>query len=295
MNDDTQVLAARAAARHGDVRSGTPPAGAGRYGGAGQQGAAGRSAGDRRYSGDAGYGGTGAPRPPGGDAHNASNGQYGQYGQKSRPVQAGAYGEPGAPSPAGRYGHPGPYGRTGRRAHGLVARPPGDPGGPSLHIRGMWSRWRATGRAVPAALDLRLSPGRRVAVLGGGGAGRSTLTSVLLGLLDYEGSVTLDGIEVRDLPRDRIRRIIGFAGRPPITAFRTAQARLAAARALLAEFPIVLFEEPDAHLDPATAEALLTDLLAAAGNRSVMLMTRRAEFPGADPVFKQVDETVTLS
>jgi ABC-type transport system involved in cytochrome bd biosynthesis fused ATPase/permease subunit len=52
--------------------------------------------------------------------------------------------------------------------------------------------------------------------------------------------------------------------------------------------PVLLLDEPTAHLDPGTAEELMSDLLAAAGDRSVLLVTHRPEG------LELVDEVVSL-
>jgi thiol reductant ABC exporter CydC subunit len=52
--------------------------------------------------------------------------------------------------------------------------------------------------------------------------------------------------------------------------------RLAVARALLAPGPVLLLDEPTSGLDPALADELLASVLAAAGERSVLLITHRA-------------------
>ena len=49
-----------------------------------------------------------------------------------------------------------------------------------------------------------------------------------------------------------------------------------------------VLDEPTAHLDPNTATELIHDVLAAAGDRTVLLITHRTE--GLD----LVDRTVTL-
>jgi ABC-type multidrug transport system fused ATPase/permease subunit len=64
--------------------------------------------------------------------------------------------------------------------------------------------------------------------------------------------------------------------------------RVALARALLSHAPVLVLDEPTAHLDPETAEQLVGDILSAAGGRSVLLITHRPE--GLD----RVDEVVTL-
>ena len=53
--------------------------------------------------------------------------------------------------------------------------------------------------------------------------------------------------------------------------------RIVLARALLADAPVLILDEPTAHLDPETADALLRDVFAAAGGRSVLLITHRPE------------------
>jgi ATP-binding cassette subfamily C protein CydC len=49
--------------------------------------------------------------------------------------------------------------------------------------------------------------------------------------------------------------------------------RIALARALLADFRVVVFDEPTAGVDPAASDALLTDLLSAAAGRTVVLVS----------------------
>ena len=51
--------------------------------------------------------------------------------------------------------------------------------------------------------------------------------------------------------------------------------RLAVARALLADFPVLIVDEPGEHLDTLTADALVEDLLACTPERAVLLITHR--------------------
>ncbi|XUL89551.1 thiol reductant ABC exporter subunit CydD [Streptomyces galilaeus] len=64
--------------------------------------------------------------------------------------------------------------------------------------------------------------------------------------------------------------------------------RLALARALLADFPVLVLDEPAEHLDLATADALTTDLLAATEGRTTLLITHRLAG------LEDVDEVIVL-
>jgi thiol reductant ABC exporter CydC subunit len=64
--------------------------------------------------------------------------------------------------------------------------------------------------------------------------------------------------------------------------------RVAVARALLADFPILVLDEPGEHLDPPAADALTADLLALTHGRSTLLITHRLTG------LEQVDEIVVL-
>ena len=55
------------------------------------------------------------------------------------------------------------------------------------------------------------------------------------------------------------------------------RARLSIARALLSQRPVLLLDEPVAHLDHPTALAVMHDLMAARGGRSVVVVSHRPE------------------
>jgi thiol reductant ABC exporter CydC subunit len=57
--------------------------------------------------------------------------------------------------------------------------------------------------------------------------------------------------------------------------------RLALARVLLADFPVVIFDEPAEHLDAGTADELTRDLLTATEGKTVLLITHRPVPDGA--------------
>ena len=63
--------------------------------------------------------------------------------------------------------------------------------------------------------------------------------------------------------------------------------RLVLARALLARAPVLVLDEPTAHLDAETAAELIGDVFAAAGTQSILLITHRRE--GLDLVDRVVE------
>ena len=191
-----------------------------------------------------------------------------------------------------------------------------------------------------SGVDLRLDPGRRVALVGPSGAGKTTVVNLLLRFLDpEEGRVTLAGRDLREYRQEDVRRTFALAGqeahvfdstiRENLRLARPAASenelhdvldrvrlaewvaglpdgidtrvgeegtelsggqrqRVVLARALLADAPVLVLDEPTAHLDPATAEALMDDVLGAAEERTVLLITHRQEG------LAQMDEVHTL-
>ena len=73
-------------------------------------------------------------------------------------------------------------------------------------------------RVVPAldGVDLAVPAGRTLLLTGTSGAGKSTLLSVLLRFADAdEGRITVDGVDLRDLPVDEWRRRIAWLPQRP--------------------------------------------------------------------------------
>jgi thiol reductant ABC exporter CydC subunit len=210
----------------------------------------------------------------------------------------------------------------------------------ALRVRGMRFTYPGADRPALDGVDLDLSPGRRVAVVGGSGAGKSTLAEVLLRFLPYDGgSVTLDGVEIADLDGDTSRTVIGLVSqdahvfdstleenlrlarreasvddlRAVLAAVRLLdwteqlpaglntevgergarmsggqRQRLAIARALLADFPLIVLDEPGEHLDTQTADAIVADLLAITRETGTLLITHRLAG------LEEVDEVLVL-
>jgi ABC-type multidrug transport system fused ATPase/permease subunit len=89
---------------------------------------------------------------------------------------------------------------------------------------------------------------------------------------------------VLSLP-DGLDTLVGEEGRELSGGQRQ---RIVLARALLTEAPVLVLDEPTAHLDPTTARGLVRDVFAAARGGTVLLITHRPE--GID----LADEVVVL-
>jgi thiol reductant ABC exporter CydC subunit len=123
----------------------------------------------------------------------------------------------GLPEAANRYGV-----GTGalRRVHAQVDRPDPVPepttpqplpDGPyELAVSDVTAGWVPAEPAL-AGVSLRLTPGRRIAVVGPSGCGKTTLASLLVRFLDpVRGRVTLNGVDLRDLAGDDVRRVVAL-------------------------------------------------------------------------------------
>lgn len=207
-------------------------------------------------------------------------------------------------------------------------------------VNGLAARYEGQDRDALTGLDLTLTEGRRIAVVGASGSGKTTLAQVLLRFLDADaGTYTLGGVDAYGLSGDDVRRLVGLCAQDAhlfdssvrenlLLAKRDAtedelrdalrrarlldwaeslpdgldtlvgehgawlsggqRQRLALARALLADFPVLVLDEPAEHLDLPTADALTADLLAATEGRTTLLITHRLAG------LEAVDEVVVL-
>jgi thiol reductant ABC exporter CydC subunit len=200
---------------------------------------------------------------------------------------------------------------------------------PSVALERVTAGYRDGEPPVLKEFDLRLEPGRKIALVGPSGAGKTTIVNLLFRFLDpVAGKVTIDGRNVCEYAQEDVRGTFALAGqnahlfdtsiranlllaRPgaseaELTAVlgraRLAdwvatlpngidtivgeegmrlsggqRQRLVLARALLADAPVLVLDEPTAHLDTDTAQRLMEDMLDASAARTVLLITHRRE------------------
>ena len=72
------------------------------------------------------------------------------------------------------------------------------------------------GCAVVSSVDETLSAGEWLCLIGPNGAGKSSLLRALAGLVDFSGSVQLDGGEIRGLSARELARQVAFVPQEPV-------------------------------------------------------------------------------
>jgi len=67
------------------------------------------------------------------------------------------------------------------------------------------------GQPVIRDLNLRVEPGKLVAIVGPTGAGKTTLVNLLMRFYEIDsGRITIDGVDIRQMSREQLRRMFGM-------------------------------------------------------------------------------------
>jgi ATP-binding cassette, subfamily B, bacterial len=85
-----------------------------------------------------------------------------------------------------------------------------------VRFEGVSFTYEGGDRTALTGIDLAVSPGEAIAIVGATGAGKTALVTLLTRLHDpTEGRITLDGHDLRDLTVTSLRRHVGFAFEEP--------------------------------------------------------------------------------
>lgn len=71
------------------------------------------------------------------------------------------------------------------------------------------------GKVLAGPLNFTLPAGKRVVLVGQSGSGKSSLLNALTGFLPYDGSLLVNGVELRDLDVSRWHRLLSWVGQNP--------------------------------------------------------------------------------
>ncbi len=78
------------------------------------------------------------------------------------------------------------------------------------------------GKPVLSSLSFSIAGGEKVALVGPSGAGKTTITKLLLRLHDITGGqIRIDGTDIRDVTQDSVREAIAFVPQEPVLFHRT--------------------------------------------------------------------------
>lgn len=80
-----------------------------------------------------------------------------------------------------------------------------------IEFRDVTFRYPGAEEAALSGVSFATEPGTVTAVIGGTGSGKSTLVNLVMRLYDVaQGSILVDGVDVRDMPQADLRRRIGY-------------------------------------------------------------------------------------
>jgi ATP-binding cassette subfamily B protein len=91
-----------------------------------------------------------------------------------------------------------------------------------VEFRNVWFDYGSEDMSAVKDVSFHCKAGQTVALLGSTGSGKTSLVNLLPRFYDYtSGSILLDGVELREFPRDFLRRNIGIVQQEPFLFSRT--------------------------------------------------------------------------
>ena len=218
--------------------------------------------------------------------------------------------------------------------------PSPDPRSGPVVLENVSFAYEGRGDAVLESIDLTLSPGEQLALVGPSGQGKSTVASLILRLLDPQsGRLLCDGVDLLEVdPKEWRQHLAWVPQRPTLFSATLAEnirlgrpdaddsallractdaglgrlldsmpqgletplgegqrtlsagetQRVALARAFLRDAPLVILDEPTAHLDAESSAAVGDAIARLSQSRSVLLIVHRPALAAA------ADRIVTL-
>jgi subfamily B ATP-binding cassette protein MsbA len=139
------------------------------------------------------------------------------------------------------------------QAHGAGA--PAPVFASELNWNNVWVRYPESDSPAVQGITARVGKGQTVALVGPSGGGKTTLLNLLPRFLDpSEGSVTVDGVDVRHWPKERVRSLFGLVSQDSFLFHDTVWANLTLGK------PNATVEEVEAAARAAQAHEFITAL-----------------------------------
>ncbi len=124
-----------------------------------------------------------------------------------------------------------------------------------LNWNNVWVRYPESDSPAIQGITARVGKGQTVALVGPSGGGKTTLLNLLPRFLDpSEGSVTVDGVDVRHWPKERVRSLFGLVSQDSFLFHDTVWANLTLGK------PNATLEEVEAAARAAQAHEFITAL-----------------------------------